>query len=160
MRIRFVVLLSIVLVLTLKSLDHTMEHFSSTREFTRSSNPEFLVGGATRYVDFFNEMMLNRISEYLFQQVPEIKHFSNFIAKRDSAVHFVYYIESYPDPKSSNPYKKEYYEVYVGESHTDHQVRWNTFLVRKDFNGILVRDHLNFDVITLEQWRRNKDTQQ
>jgi hypothetical protein len=66
-------------------------------------------------------------------------------------------IDGEPDPKSADPYQRDYYSVYVGESHPDHTVRWNTFLVRKDLGRILVDDILTGKYLTLEEWRKRKD---
>lgn len=57
-------------------------------------------------------------------------------------------IDEEPD-KSSNSQYKDYYNVYVGENHPDHTVRWNTFYVNEKLNNILVEDITTGNLLTL-----------
>ena len=47
---------------------------------------------------------------------------------------------------------KNYYMVYIGESHETHNVRWNTFYVKKDLTEILI-DDIDKGILSLENWR-------
>lgn len=99
----------------------------------------------------------DKVLANLEKNVPEIDAFQQQIDKSSHGqVKLMMKFDGVPDQKSTDPYH-DYYIVYVGEDHTDHTVRWNTFYVKSDLSQILVEDIMSGDIVTLEQWRKLKD---
>ena len=79
---------------------------------------------------------------------------------KDSCIaKLTYYIESRPDPSSKDKWKRDYYRVYVGESHITHNTRVHTFLVHKKVKNILFLDIYESEAIPLDQFLRQKKRQ-
>ena len=58
-------------------------------------------------------------------------------------------------------YLGEYYLVYVGESHEDHNANWDWFYVSEDFDEVLWYDVVmgedsEYPVLYLDEWRRSE----
>ena len=106
---------------------------------------------------------LNKVFDYLIRKVPEINDFKEFIAdyaqKTGEKVELIYRMDDEPDPGHSDPYRRDYYHIFVGEDHETNTVQWNTFLVHKELNAIFVYDNVNKRYSTLKQWRETRQTQ-
>ncbi len=105
-------------------------------------------------VQVMEEKVLNVIFE-----LTEVKDYLNGIdkynKKNNKNVKLVTLIQSTPNSKSTNVLDKNYYCVYVGESHETHDVRWNTFYVNKNLTEILI-DDIDEGIVTLKNWRMLK----
>ena len=95
---------------------------------------------------------------YLGKAVPEVTDFSRNIEdyNQDSNTqcHLVMRIDSVPDPKAADVYKRDYYCIYVGSDMVTHTSRWNSFYVKEDLSEILVEDATGGHPLTVEQWRK------
>ncbi|CAN7548811.1 hypothetical protein LJR153_003966 [Paenibacillus sp. LjRoot153] len=92
---------------------------------------------------------VGEIMDFLVQSVPEIRQYKQMIETNKSKVLFL------SDGLISvldRPGK--YYDMYIGESFSDHVVRWNTFYVSEDMKEILVEDVITGNILTLEEWRK------
>ncbi|AJA46180.1 hypothetical protein CPAST_c00550 [Clostridium pasteurianum DSM 525 = ATCC 6013] len=92
---------------------------------------------------------------YLINNVGEVKSFVNSL-KNNKNVNSIIYVERYPDENSKNSYIRDYYGIYVGEEHTDHNVNIYRFAINKDSKEILYYDVINDKYETLNEWRKNK----
>jgi len=104
------------------------------------------------------------VLDILTTQVPEIKTFSDNIDrynKDNPGTHseLIMRIDAKPDPASSDPNLKKFYEVYVGESMQDHTNRMATFLVREDLKEIRVEDPVTGEYISLREWQKKNSEQ-
>jgi hypothetical protein len=103
------------------------------------------------------EKMEDQVIGYLGKSVPEIEMFRQEIEKESKGqVRLIMRFDGVPDKNSNDEYH-DYYCVYVGEEHSDHTVRWNTFYVKSDLTKILVEDVISGDNVSLEKWRKNKN---
>jgi len=103
--------------------------------------------------DFELTNNINGIMDYLNRNVPEIAEFREQIEKNsEGKISVIMRVDDVPDNNSKSEYK-DFYDIYVGENHPNHTVRWNSFYVHKDLNKILVSDIVTGEVITLEKWR-------
>lgn len=96
---------------------------------------------------------------YLEKAVPEVTDFSrnieDYSQDSNTQCHLVMRIDSVPDPKAADVYKRDYYCIYVGSDMGTHTSRWNSFYVENDLSQVLVEDASGGDPITVEQWRKN-----
>ena len=80
-------------------------------------------GDNTYFANITQSPVVNTDSEmvdYLTNNVSEVKSFMQALQSNQNGVKGVTYVEREPDPNSSNIYLKNYYGLYVGESHPDH----------------------------------------
>lgn len=97
-----------------------------------------------------NENMI----DYVKKNVPEIGNLEkSLISKSNGTVKLSMYIERQPNPTSTNVYIRDYYGIYVGESHPDHNVNIYRFAVQKDTKEILYYDVVQDKYMTLDEWR-------
>lgn len=99
--------------------------------------------------------------QYLLAQVPEISTFNKTVEDYSKANNTpgnkpILRVDSSPNPSGTDPYEKNFYFIYIGESTDDHTNRWGTFLVRQDLQEILVDDPVTGQYIGLDAWRRSK----
>ncbi len=71
---------------------------------------------------------------------------------RDS-IQSTMYVEGVPNDSAKTPMERKYYQVYVGESHTDHTVRWFTILVSKDLQTLKYYDVIEDRIRPAGYWR-------
>ncbi|BFT69363.1 stalk domain-containing protein [Paenibacillus sp. P36] len=91
----------------------------------------------------------SQVIDYLIRKVPEIKAKRDFLNANN--VKMVFSVEG---KKGYIPGDTaQYYSVYVGESHPDHNVRWETFLVKEDLTDIYVYRLLTDSYVTLQEWQ-------
>lgn len=93
---------------------------------------------------------------YLKDNVSEVKSFVQTLENNKEGVRGIVYVERYPDPSSSNIYIKNYYGIYVGEAHSDHNVNTYRFAINKDTKEILYYDVTDDKYLSLDQWRKSK----
>lgn len=98
----------------------------------------------------------DQITEYLKDNVSEVKSFIQALEGNNSGVKAIVYVEREPDPNSNNVYLKNYYGIYVGESHQDHNVNVYRFAINKDTKEILYYDVVNDKYESLSDWRKSK----
>ncbi len=98
--------------------------------------------------------------DYLQEQVPEISNYASLINQynQENATDnkLVIYVNGVPEPTSSDIYRNNYFNIYVGEDLGTHTSRFATFLVRQDLQEILVDDVLTGQYITLAEWRQQQ----
>lgn len=97
----------------------------------------------------------NELSNYLINNVSEVKSFVDSLKNNENAKGIVY-VERYPDKNSSNIYIRDYYGLYVGEEHSDHNVNIYRFAINKDTKDILYYDVVNDKYESLSDWRKNR----
>lgn len=93
---------------------------------------------------------------YLENNVNEVKSFVQTLGNNKDGVSAVVYVERYPDSSSSDKYMRDYYGIYVGESHSDHNVNVYRFAINKDTKEILYYDVADNKYLTLDDWRKSK----
>lgn len=100
----------------------------------------------------------DELINYLYDEVPELNKLANEIEKRSKgAVRLTIYVAGEPNKGSQNKYDREYYTIYVGESHKTHNVNTYWFLIHKETKEILFQDISQNEYIPLKMWRsRNK----
>ncbi|MDP4147297.1 MAG: hypothetical protein Q8936_22965 [Bacillota bacterium] len=106
-----------------------------------------------------NTAVENDLISYLQNTVPEVKSFVEAYSKNTNDVKAIIYVDRQPDPSSKNVYLRDYYGIYVGESHPDHNVNIYRFAINKDTKNIMFYDVVNDKYMTLDEWRasRNKN---
>lgn len=97
----------------------------------------------------------NELINYLINNVSEVKSFMDSL-KNNSNAKGIVYVERYPDKNSSNVYIRDYYGLYVGEEHTDHNVNIYRFAINKNTKEILYYDVVNDKYESISDWRKNK----
>lgn len=97
----------------------------------------------------------NELSNYLINNVSEVKSFIDSLKNNNNAKGIVY-VERYPDKNSSNIYIRDYYGLYVGEEHPDHNVNIYRFAINKDTKEILYYDVVDDKYESLSDWRKNR----
>ncbi|MFT8316585.1 MAG: hypothetical protein ABF633_20380 [Clostridium sp.] len=97
----------------------------------------------------------NELINYLINNVSEVKSFMNSL-KNNSNTKGIVYVERYPDKSSSNVYIRDYYGLYVGEEHTDHNVNIYRFAINKNTKEILYYDVVNDKYESISDWRKNR----
>lgn len=97
----------------------------------------------------------DELENYLINNVSEVKSFVNAL-KNNKNVNSIIYVERYPDKNSKNAYIRDYYGLYVGEEHTDHNVNVYRFAINKDTKEILYYDVVNDKYESISEWRKNK----
>lgn len=97
------------------------------------------------------------ILTYLRKNVPEIDSLAKSLSEKSGGtVKLSIYIERKPNSASSDIHLRDYYGVYVGESHPDHSVNIYRFAVQKDNKEILYYDVAQDKYMTLAEWRNQK----
>ena len=97
----------------------------------------------------------NELTNYLIDNVSEVKSFIDSLKNNKNAKGIVY-VERYPDKNSSNIYIRDYYGLYVGEQHSDHNVNIYRFAINKDTKEILHYDVVSDKYESLSDWRKNR----
>lgn len=93
----------------------------------------------------------------LYKKVPEINSLEQRIMTyAEAEVRLTMYVEAEPDATSKDVYARDYYRVYVGESHATHNVMIYRFLIHKDTKKISVIDPVTFEPMSLKDWREQK----
>lgn len=91
----------------------------------------------------------DQVINYLKSKVTEIAIEGQLLATKNTKL--TMYVEG------KKAYRDEdnalYFSVYVGESHPDHNVRWQTFLVKEDLTDIYVQDYLTGSYKPLKDWQ-------
>ncbi|WP_171686042.1 hypothetical protein [Paenibacillus planticolens] len=106
-----------------------------------SSTPQNLIVEKRKSVE---ELM-----DFLTKNVAEVEKYKQMIESNKSKVVF------FNDGLLIIPERTgKYYDIYIGESLTDHIVRWHTFYVSEDMKEILVDDVITGDNVTLDEWRK------
>lgn len=116
-------------------------------------------GDNTYFANITQSPVVNTDSEmvdYLTNNVSEVKSFMQSLQSNQNGVKGVTYVEREPDPNSSSIYLKNYYGLYVGESHPDHNVNIYRFAINKDNREILYYDVVSDKYESLSDWRANK----
>ena len=113
----------------------------------------------------FDGNTVDKISQCLDEQVPEIYDWGVFVEKKSDNQAYLYErfdgkIEDVYKNGEGSEYLGKYYLVYVGEMWEDHSVNWAWFYVSADFKEVLWKDILmlkgsEFEVYTLEEWRNS-----
>ena len=101
-----------------------------------------------------------RAEDYLWQEIPELKDFGNYIINKSEGKAFLI-VEGAMEP--IEVYKNEdrdellgnYYLIYVGEEWEDHRANWYWFYVSEDINDILWCEIVEDEVYSLEEWRNS-----
>jgi len=102
------------------------------------------------------ELTKEEVINYLFNNVSELKQLGEDIEeKSEGKARLMMYVEAEPNAKAVNEYEKNYYQIYVGESHETHKVMVYRFLIHKNTKEILYIDPITFTPISLEEWRAN-----
>lgn len=98
---------------------------------------------------------------YLEKVVPEVADFrrniEDYNLDSNTKCRLIMRIDSVPDPKAADIYKRDYYYIYVGSDMGTHTSRWNSFYVKADLSEVLVEDATGGDPMTVEQWRKIKN---
>lgn len=109
-------------------------------------------GGNSKAPDLNTDLI-----SYLEKNVPEVSTLRNSITtKSNSTVKLLIYVEREPNSASGDIYLRDYYGIYVGESHPDHSVNIYRFAVKKDTKEILFYDVVEDKYMTLDEWRKEK----
>ncbi len=98
----------------------------------------------------------SQMVDYLVNNVSEVKSFMQSLQNNKNGVKGITYVEREPDPNSTDLYLKNYYGLYVGESHSDHNVNIYRFAINKDTKEILFYDVVNDKYENLSNWRTSK----
>ncbi|MDF2505689.1 hypothetical protein [Clostridium sp.] len=93
--------------------------------------------------------------DYITNNVSEVKSFVDSLKNNNNAKGIVY-VERYPDKNSTNIYIRDYYGLYVGEEHSDHNVNIYRFAINKDNKQILYYDVVNDKYESLSEWRKSR----
>lgn len=64
------------------------------------------------------------------------------------------YVEGIPNDSGQTAIERKNYQIYVGESHTDHSVRWFSLLVSKDLQTVKFYDIVEDRIHPVGYWRR------
>jgi|GEM_PF-5717319 len=102
-----------------------------------------------------NTVNKDELIDYLKQSVPEVSSFVDTLSKNQN-VKPILYIERSPSVSSSNTYLRDYYVIYVGEQHSDHNVNTYRFAINKDNKEILYYDTAKNKYETLDEWRNSR----
>lgn len=97
----------------------------------------------------------DEVIDYLKQSVPEVSSFVDTLSKNKN-VKPILYIERSPNASSSDVYLKDYYVIYVGEQHSDHNVNTYRFAINKNDKQILYYDTTKNKYETLDEWRSSR----
>lgn len=97
----------------------------------------------------------DELIDYLKQNVTEVSSFVDTLSKNKN-VKPILYIERSPSAASSNIYLRDYYVIYVGEQHSDHNVNTYRFAINKDNKEILYYDTTQNKYETLNEWRNGR----
>lgn len=97
----------------------------------------------------------DELINYLYKEVPELNNLANEIKEKSKgAVRLTIYVAGEPNKSSQNKYDREYYTIYIGESHKTHNVNIYWLLIHKDTKEILFHDIAEDEYIPLKVWRR------
>lgn len=108
---------------------------------------------------------VQKIANYLFEQVPELEDWSDYVEKKSEGKAYLYQrydneIKDVYRNGEGSEYLGKYYSVYVGEMWEDHSVMWSEFYVSENFDEVLWKDTLRLegsdvDMYSLEEWRNS-----
>ena len=109
------------------------------------------------------EEKLKELNDTLQSRIPELVSIgAPFIQKMSQGkAHLVVLLEDCPAANSDDTIRQHYYEMYVGESHETHNVRWYHFYIHKNLKEILIYDPAEDsysrleDVRQSESWKRD-----
>jgi hypothetical protein len=89
-------------------------------------------------------------------RIPGLKKVINIYNMRygSDSVHASRFVDREPDEKADDNVVKNYYNVDVVADSAHHQMRWFTFLISKDFNGVLYYDFKNAKTADINDWRK------
>ena len=124
----------------------------SVKETTNNGDNTYFANTTEPQIEDTDTQMIG----YLVNNVDEVKSFMKSLQNNASGVKGITYVEREPDPNSNNVYLKDYYGLYVGESHSDHNVNIYRFAINKDTKEILYYDVVNDKYENLSDWRNNK----
>lgn len=102
-----------------------------------------------------NAINKDELIDYLKQSVTEVSSFVEALSKNKN-VKPIIYIERSPNASSSNTYLRDYYVIYVGEQHSDHNVNTYRFAINKNNKEILYYDTTKDKYETLDEWRNGR----
>lgn len=102
------------------------------------------------------ESLDNELIDYLTNNVSEVKSFVDTMNSSKAGTKAIVYVERYPDANSSDEHLKNYYGLYVGEGHSDHNVNIYRFAINKDTKEILYYDVADDKYMSLQDWRKNR----
>ncbi len=97
--------------------------------------------------------------DILHELAPELTELAKQIEEKSNGqAHLVMYIERELNYISEDEYERDYYRIYVGESHPTHQVNLHRFLIYKNLHlkKVLHVDPITLEPETLEEWRGKK----
>jgi hypothetical protein len=102
--------------------------------------------------------MLDTLAQVLEMYVPELQEIAAPFIERASGgkAHLMTRIIHCADAMQEDTIRHDYYEMYVGESHSDHALRWYAFFIKENLKDILVYDPVKDLYIPLEQARVSK----
>lgn len=92
---------------------------------------------------------------YLKDNVPEVKSFVSTLTGNKNAKPILY-VDRYPDSSATDKFKRDYYDIYVGEELSDHTTNTYRFGINKDTKEILYYDSNKNTYISLEEWRNSR----
>ncbi|WP_234118489.1 hypothetical protein [Clostridium hydrogenum] len=92
---------------------------------------------------------------YLKDNVPEVKSFVNVLTGNKNAKPIIY-VDRYPDSSATDKYKRDYYDIYVGEELVDHTTNTYRFGINKDTKEIVYYDLNKNTYESLEEWRNSR----
>lgn len=102
-----------------------------------------------------NAINKDELIDYLKQNVTEVSSFVATLSKNKN-VKPILYVERSPKESSSNTYLRDYYVIYVGEQHSDHNVNTYRFAINKNNKEILYYDTTKNKYETLDEWRNGR----
>lgn len=102
-----------------------------------------------------NAINKDELIDYLKQNVTEVSSFVDTLSKNKN-VKPILYIERSPNASASNTYLRDYYVIYVGEQHSDHNVNTYRFAINKNNKEILYYDTTKNKYETLDEWRNGR----
>lgn len=102
------------------------------------------------------EALDNELINYLINNVSEVKSFVDTMNSSKAGTKAAVYVERYPDANSTDEHLKNYYGLYVGEAHSDHNVNIYRFAINKDTKEILYYNVTDDKYMSLADWRKSK----
>ncbi len=102
--------------------------------------------------------MLKELNDTLQTRVPELTKIGGpFVEKTSKGkANLVVLLIDCPAMNSDDTIRQHYYEIYVGESHETHNLRWYHFYIHKNLKDILVYDPADDIFRQLEDVRRSE----
>jgi len=147
--------ISIILILLLLFILTGCSFIKETQNLNTQTEQEQKPATSDRPVDHQSQEMF----EILEEKAPELIELANQIEEKSNGqAHLVMYIERELNYISEDEYERDYYRIYVGESHPTHQVNLHRFLIYKNLHlkKVLHVDPVTLEPETLEEWRTKK----